>query len=45
MGSVLAFLCTQAGVNGTVIPIDDGYVASGITGPFESPTVTMLAGS
>jgi NAD(P)-dependent dehydrogenase (short-subunit alcohol dehydrogenase family) len=47
MGSVLAFLCTEAaaGVNGTLIQIDDGYVASGITGSFESPTVTMLAGS
>lgn len=47
MGGVLAFLCTEAaaGVNGTVIQVDDGYVASGITGSFDSPTVTMLAGS
>ncbi len=47
MGSVLAFLCTDAaaGVNGALIQVDDGYVASGITGSFESPTVAMLAGS
>lgn len=47
MGGVVAFLCTEAaaGINGTLIQVDDGYVASGITGSFDSPTVTMLAGS
>ena len=47
MGGVLAFLGSQAaaGINGAVIQVDDGYVASGVTGSFESPTVTMLARS
>ena len=47
MGGVLAFLGSQAaaGINGAVIQVDDGYVASGLTGSFESPTVTMLASS
>ena len=47
MGGTIAFLCMDAasGINGEIVTVDDGYVASGLTGSFDSVTVKMLLGA
>jgi NAD(P)-dependent dehydrogenase (short-subunit alcohol dehydrogenase family) len=46
MGNALAMLCMDAsrGINGATLVVDDGYMASGVSGALSSPTVSMLAG-
>ncbi len=44
MGHALAFLCMEAasGINGATLVVDDGYVASGVTGTLRSPVLAMI---
>lgn len=44
MAHPLAFLCSKAasGINGATLVVDDGYIASGVTGTLPSPVVAMI---
>jgi NAD(P)-dependent dehydrogenase (short-subunit alcohol dehydrogenase family) len=47
VANVMTFLCSDAArdINGVTVLVDNGHVASGLTGSFEAPLIKMLLGA